>query len=211
MEHNLDLILTLASGLTVALILGYIANKIKLSPLVGYLIAGVLVSPHSPGFVADMSISQQCAEIGVVLLMFGVGMHFKLSDLIAVKNVAVTGALIQIATSTVICALLVKILGWSWISGMILGITISVASTVVLTRVLSDNKMLHTPTGHTAIGWLIMEDIFTILVLVLLPAFFGNTASNHNIFLTFAITILKLLVLIVFALVVGRKIIPFLF
>ena len=119
MEHNLDLILTLASGLTVALILGYIANKIKLSPLVGYLIAGVLVSPHSPGLVADMSISQQCAEIGVVLLMFGVGMHFKLSDLIAVKNVAVTGALIQIATSTVICALLVKILGWSWISGMI--------------------------------------------------------------------------------------------
>ncbi len=210
MEHNLDLILTLTFGLTGALILGYIAQKIKLSPLVGYLIAGILVSPHSPGFVADMSISQQCAEIGVVLLMFGVGMHFKLTDLIAVRNIAVSGALIQIAASTIICALLVKILGWSWISGIILGIAISVASTVVLTRVLSDNKILHTPTGHTAIGWLIMEDLFTILVLVLLPAFFGKTSSNHNLILTFVFTILKLAVLVAFALVVGKKIIHFL-
>ena len=108
--------------MTVALILGYIAQKIKLSPLVGYLIAGILVSPHSPGFVADMSISQQCAEIGIVLLMFGVGMHFKLKDLIAVKNIAVAGALAQIATSTIISAILVKFLGWSWTSGIILGI-----------------------------------------------------------------------------------------
>ena len=108
MEHNLDLILTLASGLTIALILGYIAQKIKLSPLVGYLIAGILVSPHSPGFVADMSISQQCAEIGLVLLMFGVGMHFKLSDLIAVKNVVVVGALSQIAITSTITTIIIK-------------------------------------------------------------------------------------------------------
>ncbi len=212
MEHNLDLILTLTSGLTVALILGYIAQKIKLSPLVGYLIAGILVSPHSPGFVADMSISQQCAEIGIVLLMFGVGMHFKLSDLIAVKNVVVIGALSQIAITSTITTIIIKtFLGWHLISGIMLGLCIAVASTVVVTRVLSDNKLLHTNIGHTAIGWLIIEDLFTILILVLLPAFLGNTSSNHNIFLTFAITIVKLLVLIAFALVVGRKVIPFLF
>lgn len=210
MTNGISLLFTLTSGLTVALILGYIAQKIKLSPLVGYLIAGILVSPHSPGIVANMDIARQCAEIGIVLLMFGVGMHFKLSDLIAVKNVAVVGALVQIATSTIITTLLVKFLGWSWASGIVLGIAISVASTVVLTRVLSDNKMLHTPTGHTAVGWLIMEDLFTILVLVLLPAFFGKTTSNHNLLLTLLHTLLKLSVLVVFALVVGKKVIPFL-
>lgn len=210
MSNGIGLFFTLTSGLTIALILGYIAHKIKLSPLVGYLIAGIMVSPHSPGIVADMSIAQQCAEIGIVLLMFGVGMHFKLKDLIAVKDIAIVGALAQIATSTIISAILVKFLGWSWTSGIVLGIAISVASTVVLTRVLSDNKILHTPTGHAAIGWLIMEDLFTIVILVLLPAFFGKTASNHNLFLTFIITIAKLAVLVVFALVVGKKVIPFL-
>ena len=207
MEHNLSLIFTLASGLTVALILGYIAQKIKLSPLVGYLIAGILVSPHSPGIVANITIARQCAEIGIVLLMFGVGMHFKLKDFIAVKNIAV-GALIQIAICTTVSTLLFKTLGWSLVSGIVLGVSISVASTVVLTRVLSDNKMLHTPTGHAAIGWLIMEDLFTIIILVLLPAFFGNTSSNHNFALTFIYTILKLFVLVVCALVLGKKIIP---
>jgi CPA2 family monovalent cation:H+ antiporter-2 len=209
MTNGIGLFFTLTSGLTIALILGYIAHKIKVSPLVGYLIAGILVSPHSPGIVADMSIAQQCAEIGIVLLMFGVGMHFKIADFIAVKNVAV-GALIQIANCTIISTILIKFLGWSWTSGVILGMSISVASTVVLTRVFSDNKILHTPTGHTAIGWLILEDLFTIIVLVLLPAFLGKTASNHNLFLTFIITIVKLAVLVVFALVVGKKVIPFL-
>lgn len=212
MEHNLSLIFTLASGLTVALILGYIAQKIKLSPLVGYLIAGILVSPHSPGFVADMSIAQQCAEIGIVLLMFGVGMHFKLKDLIAVKNVVVAGALSQIAITSTITTVCIKLfLGWHWLSGLILGFCIAVASTVVVTRVLSDNKLLHTDIGHTAIGWLIIEDLFTIIILVLLPAFLGNSSSNHNILLTFIITILKLSVLIIFALIVGKKIIPSIF
>ena len=212
MEHNLDLILTLASGLTVALILGYIAQKIKLSPLVGYLIAGILVSPHSPGFVADMSIAQQCAEIGIVLLMFGVGMHFKLKDLISVKNVVIAGALSQIAITSTITTVCIKLfLGWHWLSGLILGFCIAVASTVVVTRVLSDNKLLHTDIGHTAIGWLIIEDLFTIIILVLLPAFLGNTSSNHNIILTFINAIIKLSILIVFALVVGKKVIPSLF
>ena len=209
MSNGIGLLFTLTSGLTVALILGYIAQKIKLSPLVGYLLAGIMVSPHSPGIVADMDIARQCAEIGIVLLMFGVGMHFKLKDFVSVKNIAV-GALIQIANCTIFSTILIKLLGWSWTSGLILGISISVASTVVLTRVFSDNKLLHTPTGHAAIGWLILEDLFTILVLVLLPAFLGKTASNHNLFLTFIITIAKLAVLVVFALVVGKKIIPFL-
>ena len=209
MSNGIGLLFTLTSGLTVALILGYIAQKIKLSPLVGYLLAGIMVSPHSPGIVADMDIARQCAEIGIVLLMFGVGMHFKLKDFVSVKNIAV-GALIQIANCTIISTILIKLLGWSWTSGLILGISISVASTVVLTRVFSDNKLLHTPTGHAAIGWLILEDLFTILVLVLLPAFLGKTASNHNLFLTFIITIAKLAVLVLFALVVGKKIIPFL-
>ena len=209
MSNGIGLLFTLTSGLTVALILGYIAQRIKLSPLVGYLIAGILVSPYSPGIVADMSIAQQCAEIGIVLLMFGVGMHFKIEDFISVKNIAV-GALIQIANCTIISTILIKFLGWSWTSGIILGMSISVASTVVLTRVFSDNKLLHTPTGHAAIGWLILEDLFTILVLVLLPAFLGKTASNHNLFLTFIITVSKLAVLVVFALIVGKKVIPFL-
>ena len=209
MSNGIGLLFTLTSGLTVALILGYIAQRIKLSPLVGYLLAGIMVSPHSPGIVADMSIAQQCAEIGIVLLMFGVGMHFKLKDFVSVKNVAV-GALIQIVNCTIISTILIKLLGWSWTSGIILGMSISVASTVVLTRVFSDNKLLHTPTGHAAIGWLILEDLFTILVLVLLPAFLGKTASNHNLFLTFIITVSKLAVLVVFALIVGKKVIPFL-
>ncbi|MBR3654444.1 MAG: cation:proton antiporter [Elusimicrobia bacterium] len=209
MSNGIGLLFTLTSGLTVALLLGYIAHRIRLSPLVGYLIAGILVSPYSPGIVADMSIAQQCAEIGIVLLMFGVGMHFKLEDFVSVKNIAV-GALIQIANCTIITTLLIKLLGWSWTSAVILGISISVASTVVLTRVFSDNKLLHTPTGHAAIGWLILEDLFTILVLVLLPAFLGKTASNHNLFLTFVITVSKLAVLVVFALIVGKKVIPFL-
>ncbi|MBQ1609301.1 MAG: cation:proton antiporter, partial [Elusimicrobia bacterium] len=150
MSNGIGLLFTLTSGLTVALILGYIAQRIKLSPLVGYLLAGIMVSPHSPGIVADMDIARQCAEIGIVLLMFGVGMHFKLKDFVSVKNVAV-GALIQIVNCTIISTILIKLLGWSWTSGIILGMSISVASTVVLTRVFSDNKLLHTPTGHAAI------------------------------------------------------------
>lgn len=192
----MGLLSTLAIGLTIALLLGFLAQQIKLSPIVGYLIAGIIVSPHSPGISADMEIVRQCAEVGVILLMFSVGMHFKLSDLIAVKRIAICGALAQIAGSTLISALLVKFLGWSWISGIVFGVSISVASTVVLTRVLSDNKTLNTPTGHAAVGWLVMEDIFTIVVLVLLPIFFGENSNNSNIILTFLLTIGKLILFV---------------
>lgn len=209
MSH-IGLLFTLTSGLTVALILGFIAQKIKLSPIVGYLIAGILISPYSPGIVADINTTQQFAEIGIILLMFGVGIHFKLADLIAVKKIAVLGATYQIAASTIISAGLVHFLGWSWTAGIVFGISLSVASTVVLTRVLTDNRLLHTPTGHAAVGWLIMEDLFTILVLVLMPVFFDKTTSENNFFFTFIITALKLAFLIVFALVIGQKVIPIL-
>lgn len=209
MSH-IGLLFTLTSGLTVALILGFLAQKIKLSPIVGYLIAGILISPYSPGMVADINTTQQFAEIGIILLMFGVGIHFKLSDLIAVKKIAVLGATYQIAASTLISALLVHFLGWSWTAGIVFGISLSVASTVVLTRVLTDNRLLHTPTGHAAVGWLIMEDLFTILILVLMPVFFDKNSAQNSFLFTFIITILKLAFLVIFALVIGQKVIPIL-
>ena len=188
----MELLSTLTIGLAIALLFGFFAQKIKISPIVGYLIAGIIVSPNSPGITTDYNVVKECAEVGVILLMFSVGMHFKINDLIAVKKIAVFGAVSQIVISTLISAILVKILGWTWTAGIVLGISISVASTVVLTRVLSDNKTLNTPTGHAAIGWLVMEDIFTVLVLVLLPIFFGENSNNSNIGLVLLITIGKL-------------------
>ncbi len=202
------LLFTLVSGLSIALILGFIVQKIKLSPIVGYLIAGILVSPYSPGVVADINITREFAEIGIILLMFGVGLHFKLTDLIAVKKIAVYGASLQIIIGSVITACFVHFLGWSWSAGLIFGFSIVVSSTVVLTRVLGDNRLLHTPTGHAAIGWLIMEDLLTIIVLVLVPIFFDKNNAGGNLFWTFSVTILKLIFLIIFALVVGQKVIP---
>ena len=149
---------------------GLIARKLHLSPLVGYLLAGVVVGPYSPGFVADSHTVEQFAELGVILLMFGVGLHFHLKDLIAVQKVAVPGAVVQISVATVLGVLVGWMFGWSAISGLVFGMAISVASTVVLTRVLEDNQNLHTPGGHVALGWLVVEDLFTILLLVLIPA-----------------------------------------
>lgn len=136
----------------------------------GYLLAGVVVGPYSPGFVADSHTVEQFAELGVILLMFGVGLHFHLKDLIAVQKVAVPGAVVQISVATVLGVLVGWMFGWSAISGLVFGMAISVASTVVLTRVLEDNQNLHTPGGHVALGWLVVEDLFTILLLVLIPA-----------------------------------------
>lgn len=168
--HEVTLILTLAGGLSAALVLGFITQKLHLSPLVGYLLAGVLVGPHSPGFVADAATAAQCAEIGVILLMFGVGLHFHLKDLLAVRNIAVAGAVAQIGLTTVASMGILSLFGFSLLAGAVFGMSVSVASTVVLTRVLSDNHALHTRTGHVALGWLVVEDLFTILLLVLLPA-----------------------------------------
>ncbi|HEY5894244.1 MAG TPA: cation:proton antiporter [Chthoniobacterales bacterium] len=216
MPHNIDLILFLAAGLTGALLLGFITQKLRLSPIVGYLLAGVLVGPFTPGFVADNEIASQCAEIGVILLMFGVGLHFHLKDLIAVWKVAVPGAIVQIAAAALLGAAVTRVFGWTWTAGIVFGMAISVASTVVLTRVLADNRDLHSPSGHIAIGWLIVEDLFTIVVLVFLPALFGGDThgaehasdSNSPVWVTVGLALVKLLLLVVVALFVGQKWIP---
>ncbi len=177
--HNIDLILTLTGGLTFALILGYITQRIGLSPIVGYLLAGIVVSPHTPGdFGAKQEMADQLAEIGVILLMFGVGLQFHIKELLAVKSIAIPGAVGQSLAATVLGMLICWMTGWTWTAGLVYGLAISVASTVVLTRVLADNNDLHTQRGHIAVGWLVVEDIFTVIVLVLLPALFTAPAPG---------------------------------
>ena len=154
MLHNVDLILTLAGGLSAALVLGFITQKLRMSPIVGYLLAGIIVGPYSPGFVADADTASQCAEIGIILLMFGVGLHFHLKDLLAVQRIVLPGAAAQIGAATLLGMVVSHGFGWSWAAGAVFGMAISVASTVVLTRVLSDNKALHTTTGlWPSAGW----------------------------------------------------------
>ncbi len=212
MHHHLDLILLLAAGLTGALVFGFMTQKMKLSPLVGYLLAGIMVGPHTPGFAADPDMAAQCAEIGVILLMFGVGLQFHLKELIAVQRVALPGALAQILASTLLGMFVAHGFGWSWFGGAVFGMSISVASTVVLTRVLADHDTLHTPSGHIALGWLVVEDLFTILVLVLLPSVVTAVESGGSglaeVFSVFGITLLKLAALVLFTLVAGQKLIP---
>ena len=172
--HGVDLILTLAGGFTAALVLGYVTHRLGLSPIVGYLIAGLLVGPHTPGFVANREMAEQLAEVGVILLMFGVGLHFHVRDLVAVRKVAILGAIVQSAIATGTGALAGHAFGWSWPAGIVFGLALSVASTVVLIRVLSDHGDLQSGAGRIAIGWLVVEDIFTVFVLVVLPAIFGG-------------------------------------
>src|SRR5262245_58949513 len=165
--HNVELILTLTGGLAAALVLGYITHRLGLSPIVGYLLAGVAVGPHTPGFVANREIAEQLSEVGVILLMFGVGLHFHLRDLLAVRRVAIPGAVGQSLIATGLAALVAHAFGWSWTSGIVFGLAIAVASTVVLVRILSDHRDLHSPAGRIAVGWLVVEDLFTVIVLVL--------------------------------------------
>src|SRR6185312_15214751 len=160
--HDIDLILTLTGGFIAALFFGYLTQRVGLSPIVGYLLAGVVLSPHTPGFVAHTGMAEQLAEIGVILLMFGVGLQFHFKELLAVKHIAVPGAIVQSLVATVLGAVVMHAFGWTWSAGIVFGLAISVASTVVLTRVLSDNGELHTRTGHISIGWLVMEDLFTV-------------------------------------------------
>ncbi len=211
--HDYDLILLLAIGFPVALGFGYITERMKLSPIVGYLLAGIVVGPFTPGFVADQEIITQLAEIGVILLMFGVGLHFRLSDLLAVRRVAIPGAIAQITISTILGAILAVGFGWSITSGIVLGVALAVASTVVLTRVLTDNSMLDTPHGHIAIGWLIVEDLFTILVLVLLPIYSTSMKAGQgegNALVVVGLAVLRLSVLTAIILVAGKRFIPWL-
>jgi monovalent cation:H+ antiporter-2, CPA2 family len=205
--HNADLILTLTGGLAAALLLGYAAHRLGLSPIVGYLLAGIAVGPHTPGFVGDRHLSEQVAEIGVILLMFGVGLNFHIKELFAVRRVAIPGAIGQSVIATLLGLVAASWFGWTGQSGLVFGMAISVASTVVLVRVLSDNRDLHTPTGHIAVGWLVVEDLFTVVVLVLLPALAGDGGAV-SLPLAIAIALVKIALLAALTLLVGGKVLP---
>ncbi len=207
--HESALILTLTGSLAAALALGYATQRLGLSPIVGYLLAGLIVGPYTPGFIADREVANEFAEIGVILLMFGVGLHFHVKDLLAVGNIAITGALCQVAAATLLGALCGQAMGWSWNASLVFGIALSVASTVMLTRVLVDNNDLQTPRGRIAIGWLVMEDIFTVVVLVLLPAMSSASSGEKASFaIAVASTVAKLVLLAVGAFVFGNRLIP---
>jgi CPA2 family monovalent cation:H+ antiporter-2 len=217
MEHNLSLITTLAAGFSVALVLGFAAERQRMPALVGYLVAGILIGPATPGFVADVHLASQLSEIGVMLLMFGVGLHFSLKDLLAVKRIALPGAVVQMGLATVLGMAVAHIWGWSWGSGLIFGLSLSCASTVVLLKALEARGVLESMNGRIAVGWLIVEDLATVLVLVLLPPLAGilggPTAAGDDggaIWLTIGKTLLQVGAFIALMLVVGRRVLPWL-
>ncbi len=212
--HNYPLLEIMAIGLTLALVLGYITNRIGLSPIVGYLIAGILVGPHTPGFVVDNTLAQELAEAGIILLMFGVGLHFNMKDLWSVKGVAVPGALIQCTVTTSCGVLVATMMGMSLGNGLILGLGMAVASTVVLLRVLADNGVVEA-IQHVAVGWLVVEDIFTVLVLVIMPGVATalvktGTLEFMPLLIALAGGIGRLIILWIIVLVVGGKVVPWL-
>ena len=212
MPHYTPLIATIVSALVAAFIMGAIAHRLRVSPVAGYLFAGVLVGPFTPGVVADVSLANELAEIGVILLMFGVGLHFSLRELLSVKHIAVPGALVQIGVATVLGVGLAHWLGWSPAAGLVFGLALSVASTVVLLRALQARDLIHTERGRIAVGWLIVEDLAMVLTLVLLPPvaqfLSGGPASGGGLAMAFGVTVLKVCGFVAFMLVVGRRIIP---
>ena len=223
MHHEIGLISTIALGLVYALIGGYIAKRAGLPPLLGYLLAGIAVGPFTPGFVADAKLAPQLAEIGVILLMFGVGMHFSLRDLLAVRDVAVPGALLQIALAVALTWSVTHLWGWNLGPSLVLGLALSVASTVVLLRALEAQDMLESASGRIAVGWLIVEDLVTVLILVLLPALAGllsgQSATDHSnihnpsggqLLLTLGIVLGKFVAFVLFMFLVGARLLRWL-
>lgn len=222
MPHDTPLIATIVGGLVLAFVFGTIANRFRMPPLVGYLLAGVVVGPHTPGFVADMQLAAQLAEIGIVLLMFGVGLHFSLKDLLSVRTIAIPGAMAQIAVATLLGMALAWMMGWSMGAGLVFGLSLSVASTVVLLRAMQERRLLDTERGRIAVGWLIVEDIAMVTALVLVPAFAsvlkGDTLAAFRNLLTAGLdldltgillfTLFKVASFIAFMLIVGRRAIP---
>ena len=215
MPHHTPLIATIVAGLVAAFAFGALAQRLRLSPLVGYLLAGVLVGPFTPGYVADQKIANELAEIGVILLMFGVGLHFSVKDLMAVRKVAVPGALAQMAVATVLGIGLSSLLGWPLISGLVFGLALSVASTVVLLRALQDRRLIQTERGKIAVGWLIVEDLAMVLTLVLLPALAsamkaGEGASDPLTAwgVPLGLTVLKVGGFVAFMMIVARRAVP---
>jgi CPA2 family monovalent cation:H+ antiporter-2 len=217
MEHNIPLITTLAAGFGLALIFGFIAERIRLPALVGYLFAGILIGPGTPGFVADMAIASQLAEIGVMLLMFGVGLHFSLDDLLAVKRIAVPGAVVQMGLATVLGMALAWAWGWPVGQGLVFGLSLSCASTVVLLKALETRGILDSMNGRIAVGWLVVEDLATVVMLVLLPplagvlgghAPAGAAEGGAPLWRTIGQTLLQVAAFVVLMLVVGRRLLP---
>jgi monovalent cation:H+ antiporter-2, CPA2 family len=218
-HHEIGLISTVAVGLAYALIGGYVAKRAGLPPLLGYLLAGIAVGPFTPGFVADARLAPQLAEIGVILLMFGVGMHFSLRDLLAVRNVAVPGALLQIAFAVALTWSVTHLWGWNLGPSLVLGLALSVASTVVLLRALEAQDMLESASGRIAIGWLIVEDLVTVLILVLLPALAGllggqpitdHNSSGRQLLLTLGIVLGKFVGFVLFMFLIGARLLRWL-
>jgi CPA2 family monovalent cation:H+ antiporter-2 len=218
MPHQTALIATVAAGLGLAFLFGLLAVRLRLPPLVGYLVAGIAIGPYTPGFDADPALAQQLAEIGVILLMFGVGIHFSPGDLLAVRRIAIPGAAAQISVATLLGATVTHFLDWSWGSGLVFGLCLSVASTVVLLRALEDRGVLDSVDGRIAVGWLVMEDLVTVIVLVLLPAFAvalgGRAASpavaGESLGATIALTLAKVAAFVVLMFAVGRRVVPWL-
>jgi len=217
MEHNISLITTLAAGFSVALILGFLAERIKVPALVGYLVAGIIIGPGTPGFVADVHLASQLSEIGVMLLMFGVGLHFSLNDLLAVKRIAVPGAVVQMSLATILGMAVAWWWGWSWGAGLIFGLSLSCASTVVLLKALEARGVLDSMNGRIAVGWLVVEDLATVLVLVLLPPLAGvlggsvaEVANPQPLWVTIGKTLLQVTAFIAIMLVAGRRALPWL-
>jgi CPA2 family monovalent cation:H+ antiporter-2 len=218
MTHQTALIATIATGLGLAFVFGLAATRLKLPPIIGYLLAGIAAGPFTPGFVADVGLASQLAEIGVILLMFGVGLHFSIADLLAVRRIAVPGAIVQIAVATALGAAVSRLLGQSWGTGLVFGLALSVASTVVLLRALEDRGILGSVDGRIAVGWLIVEDLVTVLALVLLPAFAalsgqtpaGQDGAQSSVLVTLGITLLKVAAFLAFMLIVGRRVVPWL-
>ena len=215
MHHNTPLISTVVVGLVLAFVLGALAQRVRISPLVGYLLAGVVMGPFTPGYVADQNIANELAEIGIILLMFGVGLHFSLKDLLSVRAIAVPGAVVQIAVATLLGMGLGWALGWPIGGGLVFGLALSVASTVVLLRALQERRLIDTERGRIAVGWLIVEDLAMVLTLVLLPALAGilkgegaNGLSAYAMAQPVLVTLGKVAAFVIFMLVVGRRVIP---
>ena len=215
MEHNISLITTIAAGLGLALIFGFIAEKIRLPALVGYLLAGIMLSPATPGFVADVEIASQLSEIGVMLLMFGVGLHFSIDDLLSVRRIALPGAIFQMTLATLLGMAVAHWWGWSWGEGLIFGLSLSCASTVVLLKAVEAHGILETMNGKIAVGWLVVEDLVTVLVLVLMPPLAGmlggeQQSNDLSLWQTIGFTLLQVTAFIAIMLVAGRRIMPWL-
>ncbi len=221
--HDLPLVTTVATGLGLAFIFGLIANKLRIPPIVGYLLAGVVIGPYTPGFVADIHLAEQLAEIGIVLLMFGVGLHFSLQDLMDVRKIALPGAVVQIGAAMAMGVGLTYFWGWSLASGMMFGLALSVASTVVLLRSLEEHNLTQTNDGRIAIGWLIVEDLAMVLALVLIPALASRTgasaegvdaavtaAAQTPLWQTLGIALGKVAIFVAIMIIVGKRFLPWL-